>query len=269
MNTALRISAAGFLLFLALGAAGAPWLAPKGYAEQFRESPLQPPGRSFPLGTDELGRDLLARTLYGTRISLLLAAAAAALCTLTGSAVGVIAGFTGGLADAILSRFSMLLLSLPWMFLVLAVRAALPLDLPPEQSVWITFATLAAVGWAAPAQVVAASARGLRRSNFALRARAEGGGAMRVLFRQVAPNLRTVVFSQFLAVLPAFVLSEATLSLLGLGVAEPLPSWGVLLRGLEDPAAVAGRPWRLIPLLLLLLTTASMQILGAKQVHKT
>jgi peptide/nickel transport system permease protein len=269
MNTALKVSAAAFLLLLVLGAVGAPWFAPAGYAEQFRESPLQPPGGRFLLGTDELGRDLLARTLYGTRISLLLAAAAAALCTLAGSAVGVIAGCTGGFADGILSRFSILLLSLPWMFLVLAVRAALPLDLPPEQSVWITFAVLAAVGWAAPAQVIAASARGLRRSDFAQRARAEGGGALQILFRQIAPNLRTVVFSQFLALLPAFVLSEATLSLLGLGVADPLPSWGGLLRGLEDPGAVAGRPWRLLPLLLLLLTTASMQILGAKQVHKT
>lgn len=269
MNRALRISSVAFLVLLALGAAAAPWLTHAGYAEQFRESPLQPPGGRFPLGTDELGRDLLARTLYATRISLLLAAAAAVLCTLTGSAMGVIAGFLGGVADAILSRFSILLLALPWMFLVLAVRASLPLDLPPEQSVWITFAVLAAVGWAAPAQVVAASARGLRRSDFALRARAEGAGTLQILFRQVAPNLRAVVLFQFLAVLPGFVLSEATLGLLGLGVAEPLPSWGGLLRGLEDPAAIAGRPWRLIPLLLLLLTTASMQILGAKQVHKT
>ena len=81
------------------------------------------------------------------------------------------------------------------------------------------------------------------------------------------PNLRPVVFAQFLVLLPAFVLTEATLSLLGLGVAEPLPSWGVLLRGLEDPTAIAGRPWKLVPLLLLLLTTASLQILATKKVH--
>lgn len=261
--------ALAFLGLLLLSALAAPWLAPSGYAEQFRDAPSHPPSREFPLGTDELGRDLLARTLYGTRISLLLAAAAAALCTLAGSAVGVAAGVAGGAVDAVVCRFSILLLSLPWMFLVLAVRAALPLDMPPEQSVWITFAVLGAVGWVAPTQVVSAAARGFSRADFALRARAEGAGTLRILFRQVGPNLGPMVFAQFLAVLPAFVLSEATLSLLGLGVAEPLPSWGILLRGLEDPSTIAGRPWKLVPLLLLLLTTASIQILGSKKVHQT
>jgi peptide/nickel transport system permease protein len=168
----------------------------------------------------------------------------------------------------LLERASSLLLSLPWLFLLLAVRAALPLDSGPETSAWVTFLVLAILGWAAPAQIIARSAAAVARSGFALRARAEGSGLLRILVFQLLPNLRPVVRSQFLVLLPGFILTEATLSFLGLGVAEPLPSWGGLLRGLEDYTAVAANPWKLAPLVVLVLVAAAIQVAtGEKEAH--
>ena len=269
MKRWIRPLAAALLAAVVAALLAAAWLAPEGYAAQHRDFPSAAPSLRFPLGTDELGRDLFARTLYGGRISLLLAGAAAALATLVASLAGIAAGFGGGAAQVLLDRAAGLLLSLPWLFLLLAVRAALPLDTGPERSAWTTFLILGLLGWAAPAQVLARSAAGLRRSGFALRARAEGAPGWRIVLCQLAPHLWPVIRSQFLVLLPGFILTEATLSFLGLGVAEPLPSWGGLLRGLEDYTLAAGRPWKLAPLALLVLVAASLQIVTHKEIRNS
>jgi peptide/nickel transport system permease protein len=112
--------------------------------------------------------------------------------------------------------------------------------------------------------VIGASAQSLRRSGFTLRARAEGAGSWRLIWCQLWPNLQRLIGSQFLILLPGFILSEATLSFLGLGVGEPLPSWGGLLRNLEDYSAVAEQPWRVAPLVLMFLTVACLQSLASE-----
>ena len=268
MTLSGRSVAGAFLLLVAAAVTLAGWLAPAGYAAQDRESPSLAPCRRYPLGTDELGRDLFARLLYGGRVSLLLAGGAAAVSTGIAAIVGLGAGFAGGAGVFLLERSSSLLLSLPWLFLLLAVRSALPLDTVPETSAWVTFLVLALLGWAAPAQVIARCAAALARSGFALRARTQGSGVSRILLVQLLPNLRPVVVSQFLVLFPGFILTEATLSFLGLGVAEPLPSWGGLLRGLEDYTAVAASPWKLAPLLALVLVAAAIQAAtGKKETH--
>jgi ABC-type dipeptide/oligopeptide/nickel transport system permease subunit len=264
MKSWLRFGAGGFLLVVILAVLLADWLAPGGYAAQNRDLPLAAPCERFLLGTDELGRDLFARVLFGGRVSLLLAGAAAAVSTVIAALAGLASGFAGGAGEALLERLSSLLLSLPWLFLLLAARASLPLDLSPVQSAWITFLMLGLLGWAAPAQVIARSTAALRQSGFALRARAQGCGWVRIAVFQMSPNLWPVIRSQFLILLPGFILTEATLSLLGLGVSEPLPSWGGLLRGLEDYTLAAARPWRLAPLALLVLVAASIQIVTGK-----
>jgi peptide/nickel transport system permease protein len=168
----LRRGAITLLFATYLAGLAAGWLAPTGYARQFRDAPGAPPSWKFPLGTDELGRDAFARLLYGSRVSLSLAPAAAALATLLGAAVGVSAGYLGGWADTCLCRVMDLFLSIPWLFLLLGVRAALPLNVPPVESVAITFLLLGSLGWAAPARVLRAAAREIRGEDFMMQARA-------------------------------------------------------------------------------------------------
>ncbi len=236
-------------------------LAPAPYAKQFREAPNSAPTAQHPLGTDALGRDRLSRVLYGTRISLLLAPAAALLSTLLAAAIGAIAGFTGGRTQRLAMAATDLFLSLPWLFLLITVRALLPLNVSPATSVIVTFALLGMLGWAASARVVCAGAAAIRDSEWVLQARASGIHGARLLFRQVVPNLKPVLLAQFWVSIPVFILTEANLGILGLGVAEPLPSWGSLLRELNEFVGLSGEPWKFAPLLLLFLVVTSFQVL--------
>ena len=148
----LRILAIVLLLVAALAALGAHYIAPAGYEHQFRESPAAPPSAQHWLGTDDLGRDRLARVLYGMRVSLLLAPLAAALATLLAALIGGIAGYCGGWVERCLMLVADVFLCVPWIFLLITVRAVLPLNISPEASVVVTFTLLGLLGWAASAR---------------------------------------------------------------------------------------------------------------------
>ncbi len=256
----VRRTAVGTLLAIFAVVLCAGFLAPAPYARQFREVPNAGPSLQHPLGTDELGRDALSRLLYGTRVSLLLAPAAALLATMIAALVGGLAGCLGGWWERAAMGATDLSLSLPWLFLLLTVRALLPLNVSPMTSVVITFALLGSLGWSVSARVVCAGARALRNSDFVLQARACGCSRFRLLVRQILPNLKPVLLAQFWVAIPLFILTEANLGILGLGVAEPLPSWGSLLRGLENWPAVEANPWRLAPVVLLLVVVSCFQL---------
>jgi ABC-type dipeptide/oligopeptide/nickel transport system permease subunit len=256
----VRKVAVAILVTVFTAALLAGFLAPAPYAQQFREAPDARPSWHHPLGTDELGRDSLSRLLYGTRVSMLLAPAAALLATVIAAVLGGVAGYLGGWWERIALGMADLSLSLPWLFLLITVRAFLPLNVSPVVSVAITFALLGLLGWSAAGRVVCAGAKALRNAEFVLQAQALGCSRWRLLFLQVLPNLKPVLFAQFWISIPLFVLTEANLGILGLGVAEPLPSWGSLLRGLEDWTAVQANPVRLVPLLLLVIVVSCFQI---------
>jgi len=230
------------------------------YALQFREVPHAGPSALHPMGTDSLGRDIFARVAYGTRVSLLLAPAAALLATLIAGVLGGVAGLAGGWREKVILSAADLSMALPLLFVLIALRALLPLDVSPIASVLATFLTLGVLGWPASLRVVWAAARNLRDSDFLLLARAGGCKPWRVLLRHVMPNLRPVLLAQFWISIPLFILTEATLSMLGLGVMEPLPSWGNLLKGLEDFPAVRANPWMASPLLLLVVVVICFQL---------
>jgi peptide/nickel transport system permease protein len=228
------------LALVGLCALLAPVIAPYDYSRQFRESIDAPAGSRFPMGTDDLGRDRFSRLIYATRVSVLLAPAAALVSV--------------SLA-LLLFRFSSLTtlcLSLPWIFLFIILRALLPLNTSPLGSILLTFALMGVAGWAWPARIFAASIRQIGQSEWLLQARAAGISAPRIAFVHVWPHLRATAIAQFRVLIPAYILSEASLGLLGLGVAEPLPSWGNLLADLQRAQAVHGSPWVLAPLALLM-----------------
>lgn len=246
------------LVTLASLAAG--WLTPSSYSDQFRESISAPPSMRFPLGTDELGRDRFARLLYGTRVSLLLAPAAALLSTLIAAIIGGTAGYLGGQWERCVTAGIDLFLSLPWLFLLLAVRALLPLNTSPVTSVTITFLLLGCLGWATPARIIRAGTRTIVHSDFLLQARASGVSTFRLFWRHLLPNLRPILLAQFWVSVPVFIISEANLGLLGLGVSEPLPSWGAMLRELENYTAVLQNPSMLAPVILLIAVVCCLQL---------
>ncbi|HET8548784.1 MAG TPA: ABC transporter permease [Bryobacteraceae bacterium] len=260
--TASRAAAAVVLAALAVLSAGVPWLWPHGYEEQFREHIDERPSAQFPLGTDELGRDRLARLLYGTRLSLLLAPAAAAVAVLVAVIAGLAAALLGGLWDSALGGLTDLLVSLPSLCVLVAARAALPLDTPPGQTIIVTFGLLAVFGWAPPARVVRNAVLSLSRRDFVLEARALGMSSPRLFAVHLAPNLRPVAVAQFVTTLPAFVVGEANLGILGLSVAEPVPSLGGLLRELENYRAIFDKPWMLAPVAVLVALIAAMHVLA-------
>ena len=255
-----RFIAILFLGLVVLGCLLADVLAPAPYARQFRDIPDAACSQQHPLGTDDLGRDRFSRLLYGTRVSLLLAPAAALISTLLAAFIGGCAGFAGGRIEMLVMSVTDLFLALPWLFLLITVRALLPLNVAPLTSVVITFALLGCLGWAGAARVVCADTRRLCASDFVLQARASGSNGFRLLARHLVPNLKPILLAQFWISIPIFILSETNLSILGLGVAEPLPSWGSLLRELESFSIVSAKPWQFAPLVLLIATVSCFHV---------
>jgi ABC-type dipeptide/oligopeptide/nickel transport system permease subunit len=253
----MRRIALCFLILVAIAA-----LVPVRYDRQFRDSLNTPPSKQFPLGTDDLGRDRLSRLVYGTRVSLLLAVAAATLSCVAAAALGGLAGL--GLADKLIIGSADLFLSLPWLFLLLMVRALLPLNVSPMLSVTTTFLLLGVLGWAAPAKVIRAAVRKLGDAEFMLQARAAGCSPSRLLWRHLIPNVMPILWAQLWITIPAYVLAETTLGMLGLGVMEPLPSWGNLLREVEG-GGILDRPWMLAPVLLLAAVVGSFQVIFERE----
>jgi peptide/nickel transport system permease protein len=238
----------------------ADWIAPHGYQQQFRADAGAAPCRQYRLGTDALGRDRLSRLIYGGRVSMLLAPLAALLAVTLALLVGLIAGCMGGWWERAVVTAMDLCLSLPWLFLLLAVRAMLPLNASPAASIVVTFALLGLLGWAGPSRIVLAEVKRHLASDFVLAACSEGCPPWRIALVQVLPNLRPVAAAQFWVTAPAFLLTEANLGLLGLGVAEPAPSWGNLLRELENLSQVARNPWMAAPLVALVVVVSCFQL---------
>ncbi len=257
----IRQIAVVVLGLIMLGCLAAELVAPSGYATQFREVPNAAPSHQHWLGTDQLGRDRFARLVHGTRISLLLAPAAALLSTMLAGLIGGVAGYLGGLWKRFANGLTDLFLCLPWLFLLITARALLPLNISPLASVTVTFLLLGSLGWAASARVVCADVSAMRNSEFLLQARANGTRPGRIVAFHLVPNLRPILMAQFWISIPVFILAEANLGMLGLGVAEPLPSWGSLLRELEELALFSSDYWKLAPLVLLVVVVSSLEAL--------
>lgn len=203
------------------------------------------------MGTDELGRDRLARLAYGAGISLTLAPASAVVACTIALAFGVTAAWFGRWWGRLVLAATHVLLSFPWLVLVLTVRAALPLNLETWQSLGVTFLLQALLGWGISARVLREATLQHLRSGWLTAARARGLPEWRLLAGQILPGLWPELRSQLQLLLPAFLAAEATLGLLGLGVAEPLPSLGGLLADLQEVEAIAENPGMLAAPLLL------------------
>ena len=216
---------------------------------------LEGPGLQHWLGTDDLGRDVFARILYGARISLLVGFVAVGIATVIGIVVGAIAGYYGRWSDAVIMRFVDIMLCFPTFFLILAVIAFL------EPSIWNIMVIIGLTGWMGVARLVRAEFLTLRERDFVLAARAIGASDARIIFRHILPSaLSPVLVSATLGVAGA-ILTESALSFLGIGVQPPTPSWGnMLIVGKQT----LGTAWWLsaFPGLAILLTVLGYNLLG-------
>lgn len=244
---------AGLTLLLCLLLFSAGFLAPYPPAEQHRDAAFQPPGASFLLGTDLYGRDQLSRLLVGGRLSLACALLATALSLLIALPLGLIAGYAGGWPDEAIMRFTELFLALPWFYLLLAVRAVLPLSLGPQTAFLLLSALIGCLGWARPARLIRGVALAAREREYVHAARGFGAGPLYLIGRHILPETAGVVLTQAGLLVPQFILAEVTLSFLGLGVAEPAASWGAMLAPLRNPEVVTTYWWTAAPALAILL----------------
>ena len=209
------------------------------------------PHRVFVLGTDALGRDYFSRLAYGAQLSLTAGLVAAALALIVALVLGAAAGYGGRRIDAAITWMGDVFLSLPWLYLLLAARAFLPLDLEPEQAYIVIVVLLGAVGWAAPMRILRAVVVGAKGREFVGAARSAGAGHVYILTRHVLPQTFSTLATQAALLIPAYMLAEVTLSFVGLGVGEPRPSWGNMLAELPGTSALSGEPWMFAPAILL------------------
>ncbi len=216
---------------------------------------LEAPGPSHPLGTDALGRDVLSRLIYGTRISLLVGIVAVGIATAIGTILGAIAGFYGGIVDLVIMRLVDVMLCFPTIFLIMAVIAFL------EPSIWNIMAVIGLTSWMGVARLVRAEFLSLRSRDFVLAARVIGASDWRILFCHILPNaIAPVIVAATLGVGSA-ILTESALSFLGIGVQPPTPSWGNMLTAGKDNIEIA---WWLsvFPGLAILITVLAYNLLG-------
>ncbi len=220
------------------------------------------PDRVFLLGTDGLGRDQLSRLLFGARVSLFAGLAAAALALSLGTALGALAGYFRGWADILVMRLVEVVLSLPALYLLLGVRAFLPLELSATDSFLVIVAIIGLLGWPKPARLVRGVVLSGRERGYVTAARGFGASDLYLLRRHVLPQTVDVVLTQAAILVPAYILAEVTLSFLGLGVSEPAASLGNMLAVLQRPQVLASYDWMLAPAALLVVVILAYYALG-------
>jgi peptide/nickel transport system permease protein len=216
------------------------------------------PARVFLLGTDDYGRDQWSRLLYGGQTSLGAGLLAAALSLALGLLLGCISGYFGSWTDDVIMRGAEIFLALPWIYLLFAVRAFLPLNLGARQAFLLLVSVIGITGWARPSRLIRGVVLSAKQRSYVLAARGFGASTSSIIWRHILPEVSPVALTQAALLIPQYILAEVTLSFLGLGVGEPEPSWGNMLAGLETYRALEGAHWwlfvsglALIPIFLL------------------
>ncbi len=216
-------------------------------------------GNVFLLGTDGLGRDVFSRLLYGGQISLFTSVAATALSVGLGLVLGGFAGYFGGWVDEGIMRLAEVFLAVPWLYLLLAIRALLPLQLDPLSVFWLLMLVSGLLGWARPARLVRGITLAGRNREYVLSARGFGASELYLLRTHVLPQAYLVSITQAALYIPQYITAEVTLSFFGLGVSEPSPSWGNMLAQLRTLFVLENCWWMFAPAVALILVLAIFQ----------
>lgn len=219
-------------------------------------------GNVFLLGSDRFGRDLLSRTLVGSQVSLTVGIIGVLISFSIGMLVGGVSGYYGGVVDTLLQRVIEVLLSFPRLPILLALATVIPPNWP---STWVYLGivtVLALIGWASLARVVRGQVLATREVDYVQAARALGTRDVRIVMRHIMPNLSSYIIVAATLALPAYILGESALSFLGLGIKEPMTSWGLLLRDAQNFETLSLYPWLLLPGLMIVVAVLAFNFVG-------
>jgi oligopeptide transport system permease protein len=251
----LAVLSVAVLVFVVLCAACGPWFSPYDYDQQDTALGAAAPSASHWFGTDHLGRDLLTRTLYGGRISLLVGLVATLVSMIIGVIYGAIAGFLGGRTDQIMMRFVDVLYALPFTIFVIILMVLF------GRNIFLLFLAIGAVEWLTMARIVRGQVLSLREKEFIEATRVMGFTEARIIFQHIIPNTLGPIIIYVTLTVPQVMLLEAFLSFLGLGVQPPMSSWGLLIQ--EGVETMEEFPWMLLfPSLALSATLFALNFLG-------
>jgi peptide/nickel transport system permease protein len=216
----------------------------------------------FLLGTDQYGRDILSRLLYGSQISLSIGLIGIAISFSFGMLIGGIAGYFGGLSDNVIMRLSELLMSIPGLYLIMALRMTFPPQLSSVQMYLLIVIILSFVRWAASARVIRGMALSIRERQFVLAARSLGQTNLRVIVKHLLPSTFSYVIVAATLSIPYYILGEVVLSFLNVGIQEPDASWGIMLNAAGSPGYLRDYPWLLAPGVAIFITVLAFNFLG-------
>ncbi len=221
------------------------------------------PGRLYLLGADRQGRDILSRALYGAQVSLTVGLVGILVSFALGMVLGAVSGYFGGWADETLMRVTELLLTIPGLYLIVALRAVFPAQLPSRQTYLAIVVVLAFLGWAGLARVIRGMVLSIRRAEFVLAAEALGMSRLRVIVRHILPNTASFVIVAATVAVPGYILGEVFLSFLGMGVQEPAASWGNMLADARSLSVLRNQPWMLYtPAVAIFVTVMAFNLFG-------
>jgi peptide/nickel transport system permease protein len=214
------------------------------------------------LGTDTLGRDVFSRLVYGSRVTLSIALTSLIVSLVLGLSIGGVSGYFGGRVDVVLMRLGELVQSVPAIFLILALRAAFPLEISYGQTLVMLVGIFAFASWPEVSRLVRSTVLSLTGRDFVLSAKAAGAADGWVIRHHILPNALTPAFVQATIIVPSFILGEAALSFLGVGIQEPRPSWGNMLSAAQELPVLLNNWWILTPGLAIFITVLTFNTLG-------
>ena len=213
-------------------------------------------------GTDRLGRDVLSRTIYGTRVSMSVGLVGVGLSLLLGVILGGISGYYGGMIDNLIQRAIEILRSLPTIPLWMGLSAAIPLTWPPVRVYFAITVLLSLIGWTALAREVRGRFLSLKTEDFVIAARLDGVRELPIILRHMAPSMTSHIIASVTLAIPGMILAETALSFLGIGLRPPVVSWGVLLQEAQNVRSIATAPWLLFPGLAVVSSVLALNFLG-------
>lgn len=225
-------------------------------------APVNPEERFYLLGADRLGRDMLSRTIVGTRISMSIGLVGVGLSLVIGIFLGGISGYYRGALDAVVQRIIEIMIALPTIPIWLALSAAMPKDWTTTTRYFAITIILSLVGWTELARVVRGRFLSLHSEDFVTAARLDGGSQSRIIFRHILPSITSHIIAAVTLAIPAMILAETALSFLGLGLLPPAVSWGVLLLEVQNIRSIAAGPWLFLPGGMVLIAVLSFNFLG-------